>query len=65
MRPDRRREFLRVKWNQAGGLDLYPTQDSAILASTAWATCLVDTPANKAISRGERVSYLDFDGLLG
>jgi len=64
-KPDSRREFLRVKWNQSGGLDLYPTQDSAVLASTAWATGLVDTPANKAIKRGERVSYLDFAGLLG
>src|SRR6266853_1479307 len=26
---DPRREFLRVKWNERGGLDLYPTQDSA------------------------------------
>src|SRR6185436_1574803 len=26
--PDARREFLRVKWNAQGGLDLYPTQDS-------------------------------------
>ena len=28
--PDARREFLRVKWNAQGGLDLYPTQDSAV-----------------------------------
>src|SRR2546427_751513 len=35
--PDPRREFLRVKWNARGGLDLYPTQDSAVLMSTAWA----------------------------
>src|SRR2546427_7318474 len=35
--PDARQEFLRVKWNAQGGLDLYPTQDSAVVASTAWA----------------------------
>jgi len=40
--PDLRREFLRVKWNARGGLDLYPTQDSAVLMSTAWADGLVD-----------------------
>src|SRR3954470_9993272 len=34
---DPRREFLRVKWNERGGLELYPTQDSAVLTSTAWA----------------------------
>lgn len=33
--PGTRREFLRVKWNPQGGLDLYPTQDSAVLTSTA------------------------------
>lgn len=64
-RPDARREYLRVKWNEAGGLDLFPTQDSAILASTAWATGLVDAAANQVIRRGDRVRYLDFDGLLG
>jgi len=42
--PDARREFLRVKWNAQGGLDLYPTQDSAVLTSTAWADGLVTTP---------------------
>src|SRR2546428_11453523 len=31
--PDPRREFLRVTWNARGGLDLYPTQDSAVLMS--------------------------------
>ena len=51
--------------NSNGGLDLFPTQDSAVLASTAWATGLVDTPANTVIKRGERVRYLDFSGLLG
>ena len=35
--PDARREFLRVKWNASGGLDIYPTQDSAVMTSTAWA----------------------------
>ena len=63
--PDARREFLRVKWNDAGGLDLYPTQDSAVMTSTAWADGLVDNPANHAIRKGERVRYLPYSELYG
>jgi molybdopterin molybdotransferase len=58
--PDPRREFLRVKCNANGGLDLYPTQDSAVLTSTAWADGLVDNPPNRSIRKGDRVSYLPF-----
>ena len=61
--PDPRREFLRVKWNAQGGLDLYPTQDSAVLTSTAWADGLVDNPAGQAIRRGELVSFLSYSEL--
>jgi molybdopterin molybdotransferase len=62
--PDARREFLRVKWNSQGGLDLYPTQDSAVLASTAWADGLVDNPAGHAIRRGEAVRFLPYSELF-
>jgi len=58
--PDARREFLRVKWNAQGGLDLYPTQDSAVLTSTSWADGLVDNPANRAIRKGETERYLPY-----
>ena len=61
--PDSRREFLRVKWNAQGGLDLYPTQDSAVLTSTAWADGLVDNPAKHAIRNGERVTFLPYSEL--
>jgi molybdopterin molybdotransferase len=64
-RPDSRREFLRVKWNAQGGLDLYPTQDSAVLTSTAWADGLVDNPPNRPIAKGERVRFLPFSELYG
>jgi molybdopterin molybdotransferase len=63
--PDARREFLRVKWNAQGGLDLYPTQDSAVLTSTAWADGLVDNAPNHAIAKGERVRFLPFSELYG
>jgi molybdopterin molybdotransferase len=62
-KPDSRREFLRVKWNAQGGLDLYPTQDSAVLTSTAWADGLVDNPAGKAIRKGESVVFLPYSEL--
>ena len=61
--PDARREFLRVKWNSQGGLDLYHTQDSAVLTSTSWADGLVDNPAGHAIRKGEIVRYLPYSEL--
>jgi len=64
-KPDSRREFLRVKWNAQGGLDLYPTQDSAVLTSTAWADGLVDDPPNHPIAKGDRVRFLPFSELYG
>ena len=61
--PDARREFLRVKWNLQGGLDLYPTQDSAVLTSTAWADGLVDNPAQQAVRKGDSVRFLPYSEL--
>jgi molybdopterin molybdotransferase len=61
--PDARREYLRVKWNGQGGLDIYPTQDSAVMTSTAWADGLVDNPPNHAIRRGDRVRFLPYSEL--
>ena len=58
--PDARREFLRVKWNAQGGLDLYPTQDSAVLTSTSWADGLLDNPAVIRSARARRVRYLPY-----
>ncbi len=63
--PDARREFLRARWNPQGGLELYPTQDSAVLTSTAWADGLVDNPAGRAIRRGDTVRFLPYSELYG
>jgi molybdopterin molybdotransferase len=63
--PDSRREFLRAKWNGTGGLQLYPTQDSAVLTSTAWADGLIDNPAGQAIRAGDRVRFLPYSELYG
>jgi len=61
--PDLRREFLRVKWNARGGLDLYPTQDSAVLTSTAWADGLLDNPAEHPIHTGDLVKFMPYSEL--
>jgi molybdopterin molybdotransferase len=63
-KPDRRREFLRVRLNEQGGLDLFANQSSGVLTSTVWADGLVDNPAGHAIARGEQVRFLPFSGLL-
>jgi molybdopterin molybdotransferase len=64
-RPDRRREFLRVRVNAQGGLDLFPNQGSAVLTSTVWADGLVDNPAGHPIARGDVVRFLPLVPLLG
>jgi molybdopterin molybdotransferase len=61
--PDARREFLRARWNAKAGLELYPTQDSAVLTSTAWADGLIDNPGGHAIRKGETVSFLPYSEL--
>lgn len=63
--PDRRREFLRVRRNDAGGLDLFGHQGSNVLTSTIWGDGLVDNPGGQAIAPGDTVSYLSFLELLG
>ncbi|MSQ54955.1 MAG: molybdopterin molybdenumtransferase MoeA [Betaproteobacteria bacterium] len=62
-KPDARREFLRARWNAQGGLELYPSQDSAVMTSTAWADGLVDNPAQQAIRKGDTVSFLSYSEL--
>jgi len=64
LEPDPRREFLRVKWNESGGLDLYRTQDSAVLTSTVWADGLADNPERHVIRRGDAVRFLSFASLF-
>jgi molybdopterin molybdotransferase len=55
---DRRREFLRVKVNAQGQLDLFSNQSSGVLTSTVWATGLLDNPPGITISIGDVVQYL-------
>jgi molybdopterin molybdotransferase len=63
-KPDRRREFLRVRRNEAGGLDLFGNQSSGVLTSTVWGDGVVDNPSGQAIARGDTVRYLSFSEWL-
>jgi molybdopterin molybdotransferase len=64
LKADRRNEFLRVKINSQGGLDLYPNQSSGVLTSASWGDGLVDCPPNQPIKVGDLVKYIPFDALL-
>ena len=63
-RPDRRREFLRVRVNGSGGLELFANQSSGVLMSTVWADGLLDNPPGQAIVRGDSVRFLALDSLV-
>jgi len=63
-KPDARREFLRVKLNPAGGLDLYTNQSSAVLSSAVWGDGFIDNPAKQAIRRGDMVKFLPYSELF-
>ena len=64
LKADRRNEFLRVKLNSNGGLDLFPNQSSGVLTSASWGDGLVDCPPNQPINAGDLVKYIPFDALL-
>ncbi|MCL2829931.1 MAG: molybdopterin molybdotransferase MoeA [Betaproteobacteria bacterium] len=61
---DSRREFLRVRKNAEGGLDLFPHQGSGVMTSCVWADGLVDCAPGQAIARGNWVRFLPFHELL-
>ena len=63
-RPDRRREFVRVRRNAEGALELFPNQSSAVLTSAVWGDGVVDIAPGQAIRRGDGVRYLSFADLL-
>jgi molybdopterin molybdotransferase len=62
---DRRREFLRVRVNAEGALELFANQSSGVLTSAVWGDGLVDNPPGQLIRPGDTVSFLPFTALLG
>lgn len=67
-KPDRRREFLRVKitidTTGAPVLDLWPNQGSGVMSSLAWADGLVDLASDTKVARGDVLRYLSIAELL-
>lgn len=59
-KPDKRREFLRVKRNAQGGVELFPNQSSGVLTSVVWGDGVVDNPGAQAIHVGDWVSFYPF-----
>ncbi|MDD2880637.1 MAG: molybdopterin molybdotransferase MoeA [Rhodoferax sp.] len=63
-RADKRREFLRVRRNVAGGLELFTNQSSGVLTSVVWGDGLVDNPPGCTIAPGDVVRFIPFSELL-
>lgn len=61
---DKRREFLRVKRNAEGGLELFGNQSSGVLTSAVWGDGLVDNPPGQTIAHGDTVQFIPFSALL-
>jgi molybdopterin molybdotransferase len=61
---DRREEFLRVKRNASGGLDLFGNQSSGVLTSVVWGDGVVCNPAGETIGYGDLVDFVSFSDLL-
>ena len=62
---DRRREFLRARRNDAGGLDLFPNQSSGVLTSAVWGDGVIDNPSERVIAQGDMVDFISFAEWLG
>ncbi len=57
-KPDtKRREFLRVRRNGQGGLDLFPNQSSGVLSSAVWGDGLVDVAVGQTVQQGDLVPF--------
>ena len=61
---DRRNEFLRVRLNSAGGLELFNNQSSGVLTSTVWGDGVIDNPPGQAIAAGDTVRFIPFSELM-
>ncbi|HEU4622541.1 MAG TPA: gephyrin-like molybdotransferase Glp [Burkholderiaceae bacterium] len=62
-RPDKRQEYLRVRINAQGGLDVFESQSSSVLTSTVWGDGLVENLPGQTIARGQLVTFIPFKEL--
>jgi molybdopterin molybdotransferase len=63
-KPDKRREFLRVRVGAGGELECFPNQSSGVLTSAVWADGLLDNPPGQPIAKGDLVRFLPLAALL-
>jgi molybdopterin molybdotransferase len=61
---DKRNEFLRVRINDNGGLELFRNQGSGVLTSTVWGDGVIDNPPGQVINPGDMVRFIPFSELL-
>lgn len=61
---DGRTEFLRVRINAEGGLDLFPNQSSGVVTSLVWGDGLVVSAPNTPIQMGDSLCFIPFPELL-
>jgi molybdopterin molybdotransferase len=64
LKPDKRNEFLRVRRNAQGSLELFHNQSSGVLTSAVWADGLADIPGGQVVRKGDIVSYIPLRHLL-
>jgi len=64
LKADKRREFLRVKRNLQGGLDLFHNQSSGVLTSAVWGDGVVDNPPGNVINPGDSVNFIPFSNWM-
>ncbi len=57
-----RMEIVRVRRNDNGGMDIYPTQDSAIISSAVWADGIAMIPAGTTVNPGDSLEFLPGPG---
>ncbi|MDH5648690.1 MAG: molybdopterin molybdotransferase MoeA [Gammaproteobacteria bacterium] len=65
-----RREFLRARLmptvnGEPARVDVFRKQGSGVLTSTSWANGLVELPEHHTITKGEDVTFIPFNELLG
>lgn len=63
LKPGPRNEFLRVKINSQGGLDLFPNQSSGVLSSIVWGDGLLDLASGQTIHKDDMVKFIPFSSL--
>ena len=64
VKADKRREFLRVRRDTQGGLELFANQSSGVLTSAVWGDGVVDNPPGQRIAHGDTVQFIAFSDWL-